>query len=648
MMSQTESDLLQSTAWIPTEFDRYLFHEGTLYESYKMLGAHVMTVNGESGVRFAVWAPHAERVAVVGDFNHWDGSGHRLTQIPQSDIWYGFIPGIEEGSLYKYELVSNHQIFLKSDPYSFYSEVRPKTASIVHRLGQYKWHDQAWLNERRKTDIYHRPLLIYEVHLGSWKKKADGTLLSYREFAEELVDYVADRGYTHIELMPVMEHPYDRSWGYQITGYYSLTSRFGSPEDFMYFVDTCHQRGIGVILDWVPVHFCKDAHGLSRFDGTPLFEPQDTERAERHNWGTYNFDFSKPEVWSFLISNLLFWMEQYHVDGFRIDAVSHMIYLNHDRSSDRPLRNIEGGETNLEAIAFVKRMNEVLFSRYPGVLMIAEEATDWPLVTGQTDKGGLGFNYKWNMGWVHDVLRYMAMEPIERQNHYHLLTFSLLYTYSENFILPFSHDELVHGKRSLLNKMAGSYEEKFANLRLLHGFFMMHPGKKLTFMGNELGQFDEWKDLEQVDWELLENFDSHRTFNCFERELVQFYKKWPCFWRLDHEFEGFQWIEANANQDCIIAFIRQGKRKGDAAIIVCNFSRNHYDDYRLGVPSSGNYLEMFNTDCARYGGNTNEEGQMVSSEELPYQGQPCSVMLSLPPLSMLVFMKETKKRLRRS
>lgn len=641
--------MLRSVEFEPSAFDRYLFHEGTLYESYKVMGAHEMTVDGVEGVRFAVWAPQALQVSVVGDFNDWKGDEHLLSRIPQSGIWFGFISHLKEGQLYKYEIVTpDQQTVLKADPYAFFSEVRPQTASIVKSLVNYEWEDQDWLNQRLKTDIYHQPLLIYEVHLGTWCKKAEGSSLTYNELAEQLVEYVKEKGYTHIELMPIMEHPYDRSWGYQITGYFSVTSRFGSPEDFMYLIDQCHQHDIGVILDWVPVHFCKDAHGLGRFDGTPLFEPHDPIRSERDNWGTYNFDFSQPEVTSFLISNLLFWMNVYHIDGFRIDAVSHMIYLNHDRTSYQRLKNPFNGEEDLDAIAFLKKMNEVVFDQHPDVLMIAEEATDFPHVTRRTDEGGLGFNYKWNMGWVHDVLRFMAYDQTERRKHYNLLTFSLLYTYSENFILPFSHDELVYGKKSLLNKMPGSYEEKFANLRLLYGFFMTHPGKKLTFMGNELGQFDEWKDLEQIDWYLVEDYESHKTFSCYVKDLHHFYKKWPCFWRLDHEYEGFQWIDPNAKNECVIAFIRKGKRKGDTALIVCNFSTDLYEHYRIGIPSKGTYLEMFNSQSAEYGGRTVATPQVIETEPETYHGMPYSMDIQLPPLSMQIFMKETRKRIRRS
>src|SRR5690606_10196620 len=467
----------------PSEFDLYLFHEGTLLEAYNMLGAHIMSYKGKDGVRFSVWAPHAKTVSVVGDFNNWEGSNHELEMIPNSGVWIGFIPGLKEGDLYKYEITTaNGDKKLKADPFAFFSEVRPNTASVMTRLDQFEWNDKKWIRNRDKADSYNNPMLIYELHAGSWKKKEDGSFYTYRELADEVIDYCIEHGFTHIELMPIMEHPFDLSWGYQLTGFYSLTSRYGSPLDFMYFVDQCHQNGIGVILDWVPVHFCRDEHGLGRFDGTPLYEPVDSRRADRPLWGTYSFDFTKPEIHSFLLSNLAFWMDVYHIDGFRVDAVSSLIFLNHDNPQQEKLFNQFGGEENLEAIDFIKKANEAMFKRHPGVLMMAEEATDYPLVTAPTYEGGLGFNYKWNMGWVNDVLKYMRLHPADRRYHHNLLTFSFFYAFSENFVLPFSHDDVVHGKKSLLDKMPGDYWQKFANLRLLFGYMMTHPGKKLLFM----------------------------------------------------------------------------------------------------------------------------------------------------------------------
>lgn len=629
-----------------SDFDVYLFHEGTLYESYKTMGAHCIVHEGEKGIRFAVWAPNAESVAVAGDFNDWEASRHKMVRIPYSGIWVLFVPELEEGALYKYEIrTPAGETFLKCDPYAFQSEKRPKTASVVRDLERYEWNDQTWLKSKAKKDPYHEPMLVYEMHLGSWKKKKDGTFYSYRELANELIDYVADLGYTHIELMPIMEHPYDRSWGYQITGYYSVTSRYGSPEDFMYFVDCCHQKSIGVILDWVPLHFCKDAHGLANFDGSSLFEPSDERLAERPNWGTRNFDLAKPEVVSFLLSNAMFWLDVYHVDGFRIDAVSSMIYLNHDNANVVPLRNEQGGHENLEAIAFLKKLNEVVFASHPNVLMMAEEATDWPLVSAPTDQGGLGFNYKWNMGWANDVLRYMQLDFPDRPSHHNLLTFSFFYAFSENFILPFSHDELVYGKRSLLNKMPGDYWRKFANLRVLYGYFMTHPGKKLIFMGSEFAQFDEWKDETELDWNLFE-FPAHRKFYDFLNALNAFYRDTRCLWRLDHEPEGFEWIDPHNQNQSVITFLRKGKRKGDSCIVVCNFSAEVYHNYRIGVPSPGKYVEMFNSDGECFGGSGQMNARPLTVERKPHHDRPYSLEINVPPLAVTIFMKQTKKRRR--
>jgi 1,4-alpha-glucan branching enzyme len=630
--------------FLPSDFELYLFHEGTLYESYKMLGAHPIRHKGTDGVRFAVWAPHAIAVSVAGDFNDWDGSLHPMKRINNSGVWVSFIEGIEPGELYKYEIHTHtNEVILKADPYAFYSEKRPRTASVLHFLNGYQWNDQKWMQAREKSDVYHKPMLIYELHMGTWKKKENDELLTYRELADELIDYVLDSGYTHIELMPIMEHPFDRSWGYQITGYFSVTSRFGKPEDFKYFIDQCHQKGIGVILDWVPVHFCKDAHGLGRFDGTALYEPSDPLKAERANWGTYNFDFEKPEVRSFLISNALFWLEEYHIDGFRTDAVSYLIYLNHDNTSQVHLKNDFGGDENLQAISFLKKLNEEVFKRYPGVLMIAEEATDWPLVTAPTDAGGLGFNYKWNMGWANDVLKYMQLETFERPNHHNLLTFSFFYAFSENFILPFSHDEVVYGKRSLLNKMPGDYWQKFANLRVLYGYFMTHPGKKLLFMGGEFGQFDEWKDLTQLDWDVAE-LDAHQKFFEFSKAMNKLYQESSYFWRLDHEQSGFEWIDPNNAKDSILVFMRKGKRKGDYAVIVCNFSSTVYHQYRIGVPARGNYIEIFNSDEKAFGGTGQCNSQPIKADSLPNHNQAYSMEVTVPPLGIAIFKKQTKKR----
>ncbi|MEH7237404.1 1,4-alpha-glucan branching protein GlgB [Bacillus sp. JJ1562] len=640
------STLEKEAELFPSEFDLYLFHEGTLLEGYKMLGAHVMTYKGVDGVRFSVWAPHAKAVSVVGDFNKWDGSENSLIMIPNSGVWIGFIPGLKEGELYKYKITNaNGEKKLKADPYAFSSEVRPNTASVISRLDQYKWNDKKWIKNRDKADSYNNPMLIYELHTGSWKKKEDGSFYSYRELADEVIDYVIEHGFTHIELMPIMEHPFDLSWGYQITGFYSVTSRHGSPLDFMYFVDQCHLKGIGVILDWVPVHFCRDEHGLGRFDGTPLYEPTDSKRADRPLWGTYSFDFTKPEIHSFLLSNLAFWMDMYHIDGFRIDAVSSLIYLNHDNPQQEKLFNQYGGEENLEAIEFIKKANEAIFKRHPGVLMIAEEATDYPLVTAPTSEGGLGFNYKWNMGWVNDVLKYMRLHPSDRRYHHNLLTFSFFYAFSENFVLPFSHDDVVHGKKSLLDKMPGDYWQKFANLRLLYGYLMTHPGKKHLFMGGEFGQFSEWKELEELDWMLL-NYESHSKLQAFFKELQHFHQMNSSLWRLDHAQEGFEWIDPDNHDQSVITFMRHGKRKGDYSIIVCNFSTEVYENYCIGVPSTGSYIEVLNSDSVEFGGSGQINATAITVDKTPAHNQPYSMTIKVPPLAISIFRKQTKNRKR--
>lgn len=641
-----ENSVKYSQQVLPTDFELYLFHEGTLYESYTLFGSHAMEYEGKKGVRFAVWAPNAQAVAVAGDFNGWDGSKHQMKRLKDSGIWVLFIPDLAPGELYKYEITGpSGNTFFKADPYAFYSEVRPKTASVIYDPGTYQWQDRKWMSHKAKSDPYHEPMLIYEMHFGSWKKKANGDFYTYREMADELVPYVSGHGYTHIELMPMMEHPFDRSWGYQITGFYAPTSRYGKPEDFMYFIDKCHQNGLGVILDWVPVHFCKDAHGLGRFDGTPLFEPADPDMAERPIWGTYNFDFQKPEIFSFLISNAIFWMDVYHIDGFRVDAVSSLIYLNHDRGDEKKLTNQYGGDVNLEAVEFIKKLNEAVFKKFPHALMIAEEATSWPLVTAPGYAGGLGFNYKWNMGWVHDVLTYMQTPEEKRPDAHDLLTFSMYYAFSENYVLPFSHDELVYGKKSLLNKMPGDFPQKFANLRLLYAYFMTHPGKKLLFMGSEFGQFDEWKDLTQLDWMLLD-FETHRTFFQFTKALNAFYQNTRSLWRLDHDPEGFEWIDPNNRKQSIIIFMRRGKRKGDYCIVLCNFSKVKYEKFRIGVPSFGKYIEIFNTDDERFGGSGLLNNKAIQVDKEPFHNQPYSMEISIPPLSALIFKKQSKKRQR--
>ena len=622
----------------PSPQDVYLFHQGTLYHSYKTLGAHLRTEEGQKGVRFSVWAPNAKAVSVVGDFNCWNGQANPMKKIRAAGIWTLFIPGLQAGELYKYQINTPYgETLLKTDPYAFYAECRPKSAGVVYDLGGYAWGDQNWDAEKQKTHVYNRPVNIYEVHLGSWKVKDDGSFYTYRELSGELVDYAADMGYTHIQLLPVMEHPYDGSWGYQITGYYAVTGRYGTPHDFMYFVDCCHRRGLGVILDWVPAHFCKDGHGLGNFDGTWLYEIE-----ELHGWGTKRFDFGRPEVISFLISNAVFWFDVFHVDGLRVDAVASMLYLDYGKKGGGWTPNRYGGNGNLEAITLLKRMNEVVFSYFPDAMMIAEESTEWPLVTGPTYSGGLGFNYKWNMGWMNDALRFMAMDPVYRQWHHDLLTFSFLYAFSENFILPMSHDEVVHGKRSLIDKMSGDYWQKFANLRTFFGYMMTHPGKKLLFMGGEFAQFIEWRYYEGLEWHLL-NFPMHSQFKEYVRSLNHFYLQEKALWENDHSWEGFYWIDCHNKQQSIIAFGRKGRQAGDEVLVLCNFTPHYYEGFRIGAPGEGVYQEVFNSDLERYGGSGKKNSSLLTTLKTPCHGQPCSLEIVVPPLAFILFKRIDQK-----
>ncbi len=621
-----------------TAHDVYLFHQGTLYESYKTLGAHLLECEGHSGVRFAVWAPHALEVRVVGDFNDWDGSAHPMRRYPESGLWRLFIPDIGEGAVYKYEIRSSRDgvLQLKADPYAFRSELRPATASVVHRLGSYEWSDRDWQHSRASAR-YHEPMNIYEVHLGTWRRPGrpddEMDLLSYRQLADELIDYAVEMGYTHIELLPISEHPYDRSWGYQITGFYAVTSRFGTPNDFKVFVDRCHQSGIGVILDWVPAHFVRDEHGLRRFDGSALYEPEDDRLADRPQWGTLSFDYHKPEVTGFLISNALFWMEEYHIDGLRVDAVASMLDMNFDKPQEQWLMNADGSSEHHAAVRFIQQLNQVVFQYYPHALMIAEDSSARPLVSAPVHLGGLGFNYKWNMGWMNDTLRFMQLEPELRGKAVSQLLFSFLYLYSENFILPLSHDEVVHGKRSLLNKMPGDMRHKFANLRLLAMFMFTHPGKKLLFMGGEFGQFDEWKDLTQLDWMLLTEYETHRRMKGFTHELNHFYRSEPALWELDYAPEGVHWIDVNDSEQCVISLIRRSADSERSLLCVLNFSAASYPDYRIGVPEPGGYELAFNSDLIEFGGSSRGDQKRIVSEVVPWHGQPHSITIQIPPLA---------------
>jgi len=635
--------------WVasPTnEYDRYLFHQGTHYASYTFLGGHLVEQDGQEGARFAVWAPKAQRVSVVGNFNAWDGRRNPLERMSHSGIWCTFVPGLKEGDIYKYEIVtSSGTLSLKADPFAFWAERKPQTASRLCDLQSYTWNDQAWQNRKDAEDHYSQPMLIYEVHLGSWRQHGFEQYYSYQELTEELVDYVVEMGYTHIELLPVMEHPFDGSWGYQTMGYYAPTSRHGHPRDFMAFIDHCHQRGIGVILDWVPGHFVKDDPGLRLFDGTPTYEYEEARRAENKGWGTSNFDLGKTEVQSFLISNALFWLDVFHLDGLRVDAVASMLYLDYGRQPGEWNPNSKGGRENLEGVAFLRKLNKEVFARFPQALMMAEESTAWPLVTMPTYLGGLGFNYKWNMGWMNDMLRYMQEDPIHRKYHHNLVTFSFMYAFSENFVLPLSHDEVVHGKRSLLDKMPGDYWQKFANLRAFLGYLMGHPGKKLLFMGYEFGQFIEWKYDEDLDWHLLE-YPMHRQMWEYNKALNRFYRENPSLWELDQSWSGFSWIDANDSEQSVLSFLRRGKDPADFLVVVINFTPVVREHYRIGVPEPGMYGEVFNSDDLKWGGSGQANEGQIETEQEPWHNQEYSFELRLPPLAAIFLrtVEETERK----
>ncbi|SFM16742.1 1,4-alpha-glucan branching protein GlgB [Pelosinus propionicus] len=621
--------------------DLYLFHEGSNFRSYQLLGAHVLEVDGRQGVRFTVWAPNAQAVRVVGDFNGWQGEQHKMERVEGSGIWLLFIPGIKNGDIYKYEIqTAEGQVILKADPYAFYAQLRPETASVVYNLNGYQWNDVKWQSKKKKT-VNQQPLLIYEVHLGSWRRGENNAVLTYRELAELLPQYVAAMGYTHIEIMPVAEHPFDGSWGYQATGYYAITSRYGTPEDFMYLVDVCHEYEIGVIVDWVPGHFCKDNHGLRQFDGTALYEYANVQRAENKGWGTANFDLGRTEVISFLISNAIFWLDVYHIDGIRVDAVSNILYLNYGREEGDWTPNPYGGDGNLEGAAFLRKLNEVVFAQRPNVLVMAEESTSWPMVSWPTYSGGLGFNFKWNMGWMNDMLRYMEIDPVHRKWNHHLLTFSFMYAFSENFILPLSHDEVVHGKKSMLNKMPGDYWQKFANLRAFYGYWMAHPGKKLLFMGSEFGQFIEWQDHESLDWHLVES-PMHGKLQEYCRRLNHFYQQERSLWEVDGNWQGFEWIDCSDYTQSVICFMRKSISPEEMLIVVCNFTPIVHYAYRIGIPAEGFYQECFNSDWEEFGGSGQKNIGILAAEGKAWHNQSHSLEITLPPLAT-IYLKKIKK-----
>lgn len=627
---------------LPSESDIFNFHKGINYYSYNFLGCHLMSMNKIKGAVFSLWAPHAEKVYVVGSFNDWNGEKHSMDKIKDSGIWSIFIPGVESGDSYMFQVCGRDgKIVLKADPFAFYSQLRPKNASIAVNYKGYKWKDIKWMEKRKNLNIYSEPVNIYEVHLGSWKnheeEKEDDNkkFYTYRELADELPEYVLSMGYTHIELLPVMEHPLDDSWGYQTTGYFSVTSRYGSPDDFKYFIDRCHKKGIGVILDWAPGHFCKDSHGLYNFDGTHLYENDDPLIGENFDWGTANFDFVKPEISSFLISNAVFWFKEYHIDGIRVDAVANMLYLNYGKKSDIHIKNKYGGDEKLEAVEFLKKLNEAVFKYADNPMVIAEDSSTWPNLTSPTYLGGIGFNYKWNMGWMNDMLKYMEQDPLYRKYNHNKITFSLYYAFSENFILPLSHDEVVHGKKSLVNKMPGDYWQKFANLRVFLGYMMAHPGKKLLFMGGEFGQFIEWNFKQGLDWLLLD-YPAHKKMQDYVRSLNMLYKKESSFYQLDHTYEGFEWIDHSNYEKSIISFIRKGKDKENYLIFICNFTPIVYYDYRVGVPELISYKEIFNSDNEKFGGSGQTNEEILSAEDKNWNNQKYNIMLKIPPLAISV------------
>ncbi len=619
------------------ESNLYLFHEGTQSRAYAMLGAHPIELNGKWGTRFSVWAPNANNVWLEGDFNNWCGNGFRLDRIADSGVWSLFVEGVGPGALYKYAIQhESGEIRVKADPVAFAAELRPNTASRVVDLKKFAWTDQEWFSRQKQQPIYDRPLNIYEVHLGSWRRREDGSFQDYRELAHELVDYAVEMGYTHLELMPVAEHPLDGSWGYQQTGYYAVTSRYGTPQDFMYLVNRAHEQGLGIILDWVPGHFCKDDHGLARFDGESLYEPQDRLQAENVEWGTLNFDLGRAEVRSFLISNALFWFAVYHVDGLRVDAVANLLYLDFARLPGQWRPNRLGGRECLEAVSFLQQLNSVIFANHPAALMIAEESTTWTGVTRPVNLGGLGFNYKWNMGWMNDMLRYVKLDPLFRKESHNLVTFAMMYMYSENFILPLSHDEVVHGKQSLLDKMPGDYWQKFAGLRGFLGFSMTHPGKKLLFMGAEFGQFIEWNESQSLDWHLL-GYELHVKLHQFIKDLNRFYLSEPCLWEQDHQRSGFRWINADDRNAGIVSFIRYAKNPADYLIVVCNFTPIGREGYVIGVPDSGEYREVFSSDNSRYGGTGSLHVNPLLADKRGWGSWPYSLAVGVPPLGFVCF-----------
>jgi 1,4-alpha-glucan branching enzyme len=625
-----------------TDFDLHLLGEGTHYRAFERLGAHRIRVGATTGIHFAVWAPNAHRVSVVGDFNGWDGRVHPLRLLMPSGIWELFIPDLSDGENYKFEIrTPAGSVVQKADPFGFAFEAPPQTAAIVKDISKYDWQDGRWMTSRRShANWFNRPMAVYEVHLGSWARVPEegNRFLTYRELAHRLVPYVKDLGFTHIELLPVMEHPFSGSWGYQVLGFFAPTSRYGSPEDFKYFVDSCHQADLGVILDWVPGHFPRDEHGLARFDGTALYEHADPRQGEHQDWGTLIFNYSRNEVRSFLLSNALFWLEEYHADGLRVDAVASMLYLDYSRRDGEWIPNVYGGRENLEAIQFLQQLNTLTHGGHPGTITAAEESTAFPGVSRPAHLGGLGFTYKWNMGWMHDILEYAQKDPVHRRWSHTLLTFSMLYCYTENFVLPFSHDEVVHGKRALLDKIPGDEWQKHATLRTLYGLMYGHPGKKLLFMGSEFGQWQEWSHDRSLDWHLLDE-PLHEGLRRYVRALNALYRAQPSLYEVDFEPSGFRWIDCNDNENSIVAFIRFARNRDDLIVMIFNFTPVPRQGYRIGVPAPGFYGELLNSDSSSFGGGDVGNGGGVNSDSISAHGFEQSISLVVPPLGCLLLKK---------
>jgi len=636
---------------ILSDFDLHLFGQGKEYRIYEKMGAHLRTVSGVPGVNFALWAPNARSVSVIGDFNGWrHGATPMHLRHQDLGVWECFVPGLTAGALYRYAITSrfNDYTVEKSDPYGFAAELRPQTASIVVDIHQHQWQDEAWMQERAQRQQLSSPISIYELDIGSWRRMLDRPgehrLLTYRELAHTLAPYIKDLGFTHVELLPMTEYPYDGSWGYQVTGYFAPTSRYGSPEDFQYLVDYLHQQDIGVLLDWVPSHFPKDGFALSYFDGTHLYEYADPRKGEHKEWGTYVFDYGRSEVRNFLLASALFWLREYHIDGLRVDAVASMLYLDYSRKPGEWIPNRFGGREHLEAVDFLRQLNEAVYAEEPGTITIAEESTAWPMVTRPTYMGGLGFTLKWNMGWMHDMLDYMSLDPAYRRYHQTNITFSLMYAYNENFVLPLSHDEVVYGKKSLLSKMPGDVWQRFANLRALYGYMWGHPGKKLLFMGGEFGQWREWNYTQSLDWHLFEppNDAHHAQLQQYIHDLNQLYQHEPAFSKLDYDPAGFSWIDFHDTDNSVVSFMRCSKNVDDTLVFVSNFTPVPRHGYRLGVPNPGEYYELINSDATRYGGSGLENGQLMPSGPIYWQSCPHSILLTLPPLATVILKRRPK------